>query len=237
MCQIIYLNRISLQAMHKHNTYMKEVEQKISSCSTIPQLRKAFSEKYSFSSLPHENQFAVWDYTWKYSKNYYARTQAFFYCETFIAKSEKLRCLWPAIKSWQENVSDWAHCDSLAKIYTRLLEIYPDEVYAMLVKWNRDKNSWKRRQSIVSLLYYTRTKKKILPFGKIIPLVENLLYDPEYYVQKGVGWTLRELYNAYPEKTLQWMNKNISKVSGTAFTAATEKINQRQKNKLKLLRK
>lgn len=215
-----------------------EVETRIKqSGNTIPAVRIAFRKGYSFSHLPFEEQLIIWEFIWKKAGNFRVKTQAFFYCEKFAVKEQHGKHAWKVLKHWQDQVDDWAFCDSLSKIYTKHLEFFPEEVYPQLVKWNSDKDLWKRRQSVVSLLYYARTKRIHLPFSKILPLINNLLHDKEYYVQKGVGWSLRELYNVYPEKAFDWMKKNIKSISAIAFSAATEKLNAKQKKILKDLRK
>jgi len=102
---------------------------------------------------------------------------------------------------------------------------------------DKDSNLWKRRQSVVSLLYYSRTKKKHLSFEKIVRLITPLLTDDEYYFQKGVGWALRELHEVYPGKALMFLQTNIKKISSTAFTIVIEKLRSSQKAKLKALRR
>jgi 3-methyladenine DNA glycosylase AlkD len=87
------------------------------------------------------------------------------------------------------------------------------------------------------LLYYSRTKKIYLRFDEIQPLVARLLTDREYYVQKGVGWTLRELHNVYPSKTLAFLTENIRSVSAIAFSPAIEKMDIETVGGLKALRK
>ncbi|MGZ3866320.1 MAG: DNA alkylation repair protein [Bacteroidia bacterium] len=225
--------------MHKKpiKTYTNEVAQRVSSCRTVPQLRAAYKKQYSFSKFPFEEQLFIWDAVWKNETNYNVKLQAFFFCEQHAIKKPNAALAWNTLKHWQNHVDDWTYCDSLSKIFTKHLEIFPVEVFAQLKEWNSDKDLWKRRQSIVSLMYYTRTKKVILPYNKMQPLIHNLLQDEEYYVQKGVGWSLRELYNAYPEKTFEYFRKNIKIVSAIAFSAATEKLNTRQKVLLKNLRK
>ncbi len=218
--------------------YYYEVRGRIlKSGQTIPDVRSAFKKGYSFSNLPFKEQLIIWEYIWKNNNNWRVKTQPFFYCEKHAVMEKNSKHAWKILKKWQNEVSDWSFCDSLSKIYTKHLEYFPEEVYAQLKKWNTDKDPWKRRQSVISLLYYTRTKKKVLPFDQILPLIEKLLDDKEYYVQKGVGWSLRELYNAYPQKTFGWMQKNIHKVSGIAFSSASEKLSIKQKSELKELRK
>lgn len=217
--------------------YTNEVATRVASCRTVPQLRAAYKKQYSFSKLPFGEQLFAWDAIWKQESNYKIKIQAFFFCEQHATKKPNAALAWNTLKHWQNNVDDWTYCDSLSKIFTKHLEVFPAEVFAQLKEWNAHNDLWKRRQSIVSLLYYTRTKKTILPYNKIQPLIHNLLNDEEYYVQKGVGWSLRELYNAYPDQTFEYFRKNIKDISAIAFSAATEKLNTSQKNLLKSLRK
>jgi 3-methyladenine DNA glycosylase AlkD len=113
----------------------------------------------------------------------------------------------------------------------------PDKIYPQLAIWNKDKDLWKRRQSVVSMLYFSGTKKIYLPFEKITALVEPLLKDKEYYVQKGVGWTLREMNTVYPKETFPFLIRHIKAISPIAFTIAIEKMEAVNKANLKALRK
>jgi 3-methyladenine DNA glycosylase AlkD len=115
--------------------------------------------------------------------------------------------------------------------------VMPEEVYAQLLQWNSDPNLWKRRQSVVSLLYYSRTKKQFPTFQQIEALIEPLLNDKEYYVQKGVGWAMREWHTVYPAKMLMWFKKHIKAVSSIAFTIAIEKMDAVTIAEIKALRK
>jgi 3-methyladenine DNA glycosylase AlkD len=200
--------------------------------------RKLAKYKYSFSHLPFAQQILIWDYIWKHADDEgWIKTQAFFYCERFTNNPKELLLSWEIIKHWQDYVTDWGKCDALAKLYTKILELIPDKVLPILKDWNHSSNQWKRRQSVVSLLYFCRTKKQFLPFKDIIVSVDNLLNDKEYYVQKGVGWTLKELYQVYPKPTIKYLKKNIKKIKPTAFTPAIEKLTLKEKQELKQLRK
>ena len=203
----------------------------------VPTHRRASKQSYSFSNSPLEQQLAIWDYVWRNSDDFWVRVHAFFFLERNMNKHGALQAMWPVIVKWQDQVDDWPLCDALAKIYTKVLVVAPAKVYAQLKKWNKDPDLWKRRQSVVSLLYYSRTKKTHLPFSKIEKLVTALLSDKEYYVQKGVGWTLREMYTVYPKETFPYMVKHIKAISSIAFTIAIEKMSAQQKLQLKTLRK
>ena len=214
--------------------YLKEVQSGVNAVSAnTPTQRACFKKKYSFSQLPHIEQLAIWDYVWHNTSSLLARSQCIMYCETFCTNPQLLSASWQIIVRWQDAIGEWWLCDFLSKIYTKTLEVIPDEVYPQLVEWNRDADLWKRRQSIVSLLYFQSTKKKHLAFDAVINLIEPLLDDSEYYVQKGVGWTLKELYQVYPDATYDYMLKNIKRITGIAFSPATEKVTYLQKQALK----
>jgi 3-methyladenine DNA glycosylase AlkD len=216
----------------------QEVIQHINTVTgSVPMHRRASVHSYSFSDGPFEQQLGIWDLVWRNSDEFWVRVHAFFFLERNMNKPGALQAMWPVIVKWQDQVDDWPLCDALAKIYTKVLVVAPVKVYAQLKKWNQDPDLWKRRQSVVSLLYYSRTKKTHLPFGKIEKLVTVLLSDKEYYVQKGVGWTLREMYTVYPGETFPYLVKQIKAISSIAFTIAIEKMSAQQKVQLKTLRK
>jgi 3-methyladenine DNA glycosylase AlkD len=149
------------------------------------------------------------------------------------------RSLYKTLSSWVGYIDNWGHSDTLSKLLTRFLEMneFEKPFLETLKKWNKHKNPWLRRQSMVALLYYSRTKDQHPPFKTIIALVSTQLEAKEYYVQKGLGWTLRESYNVYPELTYKFVSDNFHKVSPVAFTAAIEKMSEKEKTILKQKRK
>ena len=69
--------------------------------------------------------------------------------------------------------------------------------------------------------------------GKVYTDLFQLLKDKEYFVQKAVGWTLRESYNVYPKQTFQFIEENVKNISPTAFTTCLEKMTEKEKTILK----
>ncbi|MFL5752746.1 MAG: DNA alkylation repair protein [Bacteroidia bacterium] len=203
---------------------------------STPVVRNLARQGFSFSNIELQEQLLTWDHIWKTSAVHDAKTQAYFFVELNYSKFEQKK-LWEVIRHWVKQVDNWAHSDSLSKIYTRILEAEEEIVYSQLVKWNRSKELWERRQSLVACLYYAKTKKKHLSYEKIISLVEPLLSDKAYYVQKGIGWTLRELRQAHTAKADRFISKNLGMISPVAFTAAIEHLGKEEKEQLKQKRK
>lgn len=202
-----------------------------------PNLHQTQKAGFSFSDTEEVAQ--VWDYVWKSSDCFEVMSLALGWFER-LAKNKKrkqeLKKYWALLKGWSERIDNWAHSDSLSGLYARILEQDPKLVYPTLQKWNASANPWLRRLSIVSLLYYSAQRETVLPFAKIIPLVEAQIEFDHYYVQKGVGWTLREAGNVYPKETYKFLEANIRRISPEAFTAATEKLTKTEKDRLKKLR-
>jgi 3-methyladenine DNA glycosylase AlkD len=203
----------------------------------VPLHRRESRRIYSFSAWPFAEQMAVWDELWRTENDFWVKLHAFFFLERHLKKDSELQEMWPVIVRWQDQVDDWGLCDALAKIYTKILEVETTTVYEQLKTWNTDHDLWKRRQSVVSLLYYSRTKKHFLTFSEIEQLISPLLADKAYYVQKGVGWSLRELHTVYPDEALSWLKAHIKSISGIAFTIAIEKTDAVTRNELKGLRR
>ncbi len=167
---------------------------------------------------------------WKFSNNF----EALHIPLWFFSEKEDLNLAdWRILKSWAGKIDNWAHSDWLSSIYATLLEAYPKEIYPVFTLWNQDRNPWKRRLSLTSLLYYSNSRKTILSVMKILPLIKARLHDDNPYVQKAVGWTLRECGNVYPEKTKDFIKMHILDLSSIAFSSSTEKWSKTEKEPLK----
>ncbi len=98
-------------------------------------------------------------------------------------KKEELILYKRYISSFVEYCDNWWISDGLSSVYAKILE-EDKKFLETLSQWNKDSNLWKRRQSVVSLFYYARQRKVHQKFEESITLIENLLHDKEYYVQK-----------------------------------------------------
>jgi len=199
----------------------------------VPHVRKIAKTGYSFYDLSAQEVVNIWDYIWRTTQWYEVAHQAlYFYQHKTLSKIEFTK-----IKHWIARCDCWEHSDDLSKIYARVVEDRPDWVLPIYKKWNKSTKPWFRRQSIVGLIEYASKRHSVLPFEVLIQFVEALLNDEDYYVQKGVGWTLREIYNVYPKEALVFIEQNVKQLSPNAFSSATEKLDKETKTYLKTLRK
>lgn len=201
-----------------------------------PQMKAALKQGFSFSSLSNFEQTKIWDEIWKKSDCFEVMSLALEWFNQY-RNGEDLVKHWPMLYRWAYSIDNWAHSDGLCALYARVLEVKPSIIYPTLKKWNQSKAPWLRRISMVSLLYYSSQRERYLPSNKILILVTPQIKYDHHYVQRGVGWTLRESYNAYPKETMSYLIKHVKDLSAIAFSAATEKLSSKEKEKLKKLRK
>ncbi len=169
-------------------------------------------------------------YTWLNSRVYEAKTVSLLWMDKqsdeFLLDHQKELILWSA------QVDNWAHSDGMSAMLARIFEKDYSYLKKIFEEWNTHQHSWYRRLSMVSLFYYSNSRKKYPDYKLAEKFVSRNLSYPEYYVQKGVGWTLREMHNVYPKPTFSFLQKNIKNVSSIAWVAATEKLPAPQKNSL-----
>lgn len=205
----------------------------------IPDVRNEFKKGFSFydPKLKEFNpeQLEIFEYVWKNSSHFEAMLFSLLYLNTL--SFEHLKANRKRLLGWLDYVDNWAHSDELSKFYSELLEDDP-KLISIYRSWNKSTNSWKRRQSIVGILFYSRfRKKRFLKWNQIKELVDPLLRDEDYYVQKGVGWALREAYHWYPKAVYKYIFNNTGLISPTAWYACTEKMSAVEKKNLKKERK
>ncbi len=203
----------------------------------VPAQRKIARTGFGFSALPPGDQLAIWDHIWRHARTHEAKMQPLYYLEGKAVRALAPARLWAATRPWADSLNCWDQSDGLSKIYATLLEADPDLVYPTLEAWNGGADPWKRRQSVVSLIYYAASRRRAPALARILPLVTALLGDEAYYVQKGVGWTLRECFNLYPDDTLDFLRQRAGEIDPRAFSAATEKLSPPQKVEIKKRRK
>lgn len=201
----------------------------------LPVMKEIVKENFSFYSKSEKEILKIWNFIWKNHDIHEMLYLPLFY----YRNKKKLLNLdhWKTMKGWADKIENWEHGDALAHLYSILHEEFPKQIYPTLQKWNKSKNPWKQRLSILSLIYYASKNRKAPPINKILPLVKPLIGHQDKYVNKAVGWTLRESYKLYPKSTYAFIKKNVRKLSANGFSYATEKVTKKQKAELKKLRK
>lgn len=118
-------------------------------------------------------------------------------------------------------VSNWATCDTLCNhTIGTFLERFPEFVETMKT-WCLSENRWVRRASAVSFIL---PAKKGLFKENLFDIADRLLLDGDDLVQKGYGWMLKELAEAYEEEVYQFILERRAVMPRTALRYAIEKM-------------
>ena len=128
---------------------------------------------------------------------------------------------WEFLKKRLEKARTWDHVDWLATdIVSEMLVdgiIENKEIKEMA----ESRNPWFRRMAIESTYKLIKKNKLDLTFL----LAEKLVYDEDKFVQKGVGWMLREAGKRQRIGVRDFIIRHID-MKATAFSYATEKMKE-----------
>ena len=145
-----------------------------------------------FNKDYREFQYIAIDYLIK-MKKYFLKDDIFFIKDLIITKS------------W------WDTVDLIASnLLGEICKKYPSLIDEQIVFWINDDNMWIRRSSIIfQLRYKENTNLEILQKS-----IESNIDDNEFFIQKAIGWALRE----YSKTDYKWVlnfinNHNLSKLS------------------------
>lgn len=86
--------------------------------------------------------------------------------------------------------------DSIDFIATKLFGTYLSgkEKPALMLSWSKSGDIWKNRVAILFQLNY----KKDTDFDLLFEIITRLKGKKEFFIQKGIGWSLRQYYRTNP---------------------------------------
>ena len=100
--------------------------------------------------------------------------------------------------------NNWASVDRLClHVMQPLLLKYPEETLRLLKKWNRSENMWKRRASVVTFVWKIGSSGEFT--DEALDSCENLIWDKEDLVLKGVGWALRDNMRGAKKRIIEYV--------------------------------
>jgi 3-methyladenine DNA glycosylase AlkD len=103
-------------------------------------------------------------------------------------KTDPVRLL-KLLKKFSKQIDNWAVCDGLGmQFLSGIVKTHQHEIFDLAKKFNKSKDPWQRRLSLVMVEWYTRIP---LAHSEIKKLVKNLEGDKEYYVKKAIVWINR----------------------------------------------
>ena len=116
-------------------------------------------------------------------------------------------------KSW------WDTVDLLAKVVGSLV-IRIEGYDQIMLEWSKDSNIWLRR---VAILYQLSLKDKV-DKQVLDEILVNNLGDSEFFINKAVGWALRDYSKYNPEWVREFIKKNKENMANLSIREASKYI-------------
>ncbi|MGK0289075.1 MAG: 3-methyladenine DNA glycosylase AlkD [bacterium] len=108
-------------------------------------------------------------------------------------------------KSWWDTI-DWI----ATRLVSACFKKNPLLIQEYTPKWMDSKNIWLQRTVLLFQLKY----KQNTDFDFLSKTIQELANSEEFFIQKAIGWTLREYSKTNPTKIIQFVNENtLSKLS------------------------
>lgn len=96
-------------------------------------------------------------------------------------------------KSW------WDSVDSLASNYIgSYFQKFPEQIDPIITKWRNSDNMWLNRTCLIFQLKY----KDDVDFELMKSLIKQYQGNPEFFIQKAIGWSLRQ-YSKYNPRAVK----------------------------------
>ncbi len=115
----------------------------------------------------------------------------------------------------------WDTVDGLASnAIGPLLAAYPAKMRPVLRRWSRGRDLWKRRTAILAQLRFKGDTDTAL----LYELIEPSLDSKEFFLQKAIGWALRQLAWSDPEEVRRYVDEQRHRLAPLSVREALKNI-------------
>ena len=126
---------------------------------------------------------------------------------------------WSLADRWVDEATGWALSDALASGPIAKMVRRDPPRFSEVLRWTRSTNIWRRRASTYAMHDLVFAGELDMPFK----VLEKLLHDDEFWVQRAVGTWLRECWKQDRPRTETFLRKHIRGLPRVVITVATER--------------
>ena len=132
--------------------------------------------------------------------------------------------LWALVTQRMDDLDGWAVADNLADIAGRCLVADPSRL-DVVEGWVESPHLWTRRASLVFTLPWTKAGRDP---ERSLDWAARLKTDREWFIQKAIGWWLRELSKRDPERVRRFLADHGEALGGVARREAIKYLGERR---------
>jgi 3-methyladenine DNA glycosylase AlkD len=133
--------------------------------------------------------------------------------------------VWELGRRWLGEIDNWALCDGIGP---HLLGPFVCTARPRhrsrrreVIRWTSDANPWVRRGALLSTFDSTKTDGGC---DFLFAVALRLLADPDYFVQKGLGWMLRECAHRRPREVITFIQRHRARMRRSTVTNAVSRL-------------
>ena len=110
-------------------------------------------------------------------------------------------CVWRYVAERMGDLDGWAVADNLASVGSRCLLADPRRL-DVVESWVESPHLWTRRASLVFTLPWTKAGRDP---ERMLAWAARLSSDPQWFIQKAIGWWLRQLGKRDPDRVRRFL--------------------------------
>ena len=136
--------------------------------------------------------------------------------------------LWRTIDAWLDDVDGWALEDVLAPAAWKCL-LHDPAVLDDLERWTTHPDVWRRRAALVYTLPYAKPGRDP---ERVLAWAAEYAADPEWFIQKAIGWWLRELSKHDGPRVVGFLQPHWRQLRGVARKEASRRLDPESTRRL-----
>jgi 3-methyladenine DNA glycosylase AlkD len=130
--------------------------------------------------------------------------------------------LWRFVRARMRDLDGWALADNLASVASRCL-LAEERRLDTVEDWVDSPHLWTRRAALVFTLRWTRKGRDP---ERMLGWAARLADDPEWFIQKAIGWWLRELSKHDPARVRRFLTRRGSRLKSVARREASKYLSR-----------
>ena len=102
----------------------------------------------------------------------------------------------------------WALIDDLAMNVVAPMLLTTPNAQQIRAMWSEDGDFWVRRTAMLALL--PRLRRDLDSWHEFAGYADAMLVESEFFIQKAIGWVLREVSKHSPDLVFEWMQPRVA---------------------------
>lgn len=139
-----------------------------------------------------------------------------------LSKIKASAALWAIVCRYLADINGWALEDHLARTGWKCIAAN-EKLLDQVEGWTKHHNFWMRRAALIFTLPYAKPRQNP---ERMLGWASGYARDPEWFIQKAIGWWLRDLGQHNPKRVIEFLNQHWPKLKTVARKEATRKLDQ-----------